>query len=110
MSEENISVGYDEDDAIKFIQNSLPQEMKGKFSDDEINYVIDIVYDFYEEKGFMDSAKAEEDLVEIDEDEIINYVLKHTKKDKVKEFTSDEITFIIQGELGYCETIDMFED
>lgn len=110
MSKGETSIGYDEDDAVKFIQNHLPQEMKGRFTDDEINYVIDIVYDFYDEKGFLDADKSDDELVEIDEEEIINYVLKNTKKDKIKEFTEDELTFIIQGELGYCETIDMFEE
>ena len=109
MDADNAGIGYDEDDAVKFIQQSLPQEMKGKISDDEINYVVDIIYDFYDSKGFMDSSVSEDALVEIDEDEIIDYVLKNTKKDKIKDFTEEEITFIIQGELKYCETLDIFE-
>ena len=28
---------YDEDESVKFIQNYLPQELKGKFSNDDIN-------------------------------------------------------------------------
>jgi hypothetical protein len=100
---------YDEDDAVKFIQNYLPQDMKGKYTDDEINYIIDIVYDFYDEKGFMDENIDEESVVNIDEDEIVAYVLKYTKKDKVNNFTPDEITFIIQGEFAYCDSIGMFE-
>lgn len=109
MSEDNVGIGYDEDDAVKFIQNSLPQEMKGTISDDEINYVVDVIYDFYEEKGFMNASVSEDTLVEIDEDEIISYVLKNAKKDKVRDFTEEEITFIVQGELEYCESLDMFE-
>lgn len=109
MSADNAGIGYDEDDAVKFIQNSLPQELKGKFSDDEVNYLIDVVYDFYEDKGFMDADVSDESLVEIDEDEIISYVLKNTKKDGVRDFSEEEITFIVQGELKYCESIDIFE-
>ncbi|HCO67184.1 MAG TPA: hypothetical protein DIT04_05430 [Dysgonomonas sp.] len=103
-------IGYDEDDAVKFIQNFLPQEMKGKFTDDEINYVIDIIYEFYEDKGFLDENSTSDDvLIDIDEDELIEFVLKNTQKDKLKEFSSEEITFIIQGELAYCESLDIFE-
>lgn len=41
---------YDEDDAVKFIRNFLPGEVASKFSDDDINYVIDLIYEFYESK------------------------------------------------------------
>ena len=109
MSSEKDLIQYDEDDAVKFIQNYLPQEMKEKYTNDEINYIIDIVYDFYDEKGFMSEDTDEESVVNIDEDEIVAYVLKYTKKDKVNNFAEDEIAFIIQGELAYCDSIGIFE-
>lgn len=110
MSTELDPIGYDEDDAVKFIQNFLPQEMKGKFTDDEINYVIDIIYEYYEDKGLLNEDNTSDDvLVEIDEDELIQYVLKNTQKDKLKDFLSEDIIFIIQGELAYCESLDIFE-
>lgn len=110
MSTDIDPIGYDEDDAVKFIQNYIPQEMKGKFSDDEINYVIDIIYEYYEDKGLLDeSSSSDEEVVDIDENELIGFVLKNTQKDKLKEFSAEEITFIIQGELAYCESLDMFE-
>lgn len=109
MSTDLDSIGYDEDEAVKFIQNYLPQEMKGKFSDDEINYIIDIVYEFYEDKGLLDEDTSSDDVIDIDEDELIDFVLKNTKKDKLKQFTNDEITFIVQGELAYCDSLDIFE-
>jgi len=43
---------YDDDEAIKFIRNQIPQELKEKFSDDDLNYLIDLIYEFYEEKAF----------------------------------------------------------
>lgn len=109
MSEEKDLIQYDEEDAVKFIQNYLPQEMKGKYTNDEINYIIDIVYDYYDEKGFMNDETDEESIVDIDEDEIIAYVLKNTKKDKINNFSSEEIAFIIQGELAYCDSLGIFE-
>ena len=45
---------YDEDDSVAFIQNYLPQELKGKFSNDDINYIVDLIYEFYESKGLLD--------------------------------------------------------
>lgn len=109
MSAEIDPIGYDEDDAVKYIQNYLPQELKGKFSNDEINYIIDIIYEFYEDKGLLNENSSDDEVIDIDEDELTTFVLKNTKKDKLKDFSADEITFIIQGELAYCESIDLFE-
>lgn len=108
MSEEKDLIQYDEEDAVKFIQNYLPQDIKGKYTNDEINYIIDIIYDFYDEKGFMDDSN-EDAVVDIDEDEITAYVLKNTKKDKIGNFSSEDISFIIQGELAYCDSIGIFD-
>lgn len=110
MSVQQDNIEYDEDNAVKYIQNYLPQELKGKFSNDEINYIIDIVYEFYESKGLMDETSDDENqIIDIDEDEMIQFVTKNTKKDKIKEFTSEEITFIVQGELAYCESLNIFD-
>lgn len=100
---------YDEDEAVKYIQNYLPQEVKGKFSDNDINYIIDIMYDFYDEKGLLDEDVSGDEVVDLDEDELIAYVLKNIKKDKLINFTEEEVTFIVQGELHYCESLGMFD-
>jgi hypothetical protein len=100
---------YDDDEAVKFIQNYLPQELKEKFSDDDITYIIDLIYEFYESKGVFDSDDDEDELVEIDEDEMIGFVMTNVVKDGVGKFNRDEITWIVQGELEYCDSIDLFE-
>lgn len=99
---------YDEDEAVKFIKNYIPQEIKDKYTNDDINYIIDIVYDFYESKGLMEESDNSA-IVEIDEDEMVAYVQKQTLKDKIKTFSADDITQIVQGELAYCESIGIFE-
>ena len=109
MSKELDALDYDEEDAVKFIQNYLPQEYKEKFSDDDINYIIDVMYDFYDEKGFLNPDTSDEELIELDEDELVEFVFKNTKKDKVGNFSKEEITYIVQGELQYCESIGMFD-
>jgi len=101
---------YDDDEAVKFIQNYLPQELKEKFSADDINYIIDLIYEFYESKDlFNDDDDDEDEFVEIDEDELIQFVITNAQKDKVGHFNVDEITFIVQGELEYCDSTDLFE-
>lgn len=102
---------YDEDDAVKYIRNYLPTELKYKFSDDDINYVIDIVYDYYDSKGLLDDSAEEGTIIDIDEDEILSFITQNIKKDKnqTTKFTKEEINFLLQGELAYCESIGIFE-
>jgi len=97
---------YDEDEAIAFIRNQLPQELKTRFSDDDLNYIIDLIYEYYESKGLLNDDEAE---VEIDLDDLTAFVVKNAMKDKVGVYTDDEIHFIVDGEIAYCETLGIFE-
>lgn len=105
---EKADLVYDDDDSVKFIQNYLPQELKGKFSNDDITYIVDLIYEFYESKGFLDEDSDDEGNVEIDEEELITFVVKNAKKDGIGKFTPEEIAFIVQGEMEYCDSIHMF--
>lgn len=97
---------YDDDEAIKFIRNQIPQELKEKFSDDDLNYLIDLIYEFYEEKGFLNDDDTE---VDIDLDELTAYVVKQSKKDKVGIYTEEEISFVVDAEIAYCDSLGVFE-
>ncbi|WP_329902940.1 hypothetical protein [Porphyromonas pogonae] len=107
--EDNI-LGYDDMASVAFIRNYIPQDLKEKLSDDDIVYIVDLIYDFYESRGYMDMEDDDDEIVEIDEDELVDYVVKNAQKDKVGKFDSDEVRFIIQGELEYCQSVDMFEE
>ena len=100
---------YDEEDSVAFIQNYLPQELKGKFSNDDINYIVDLIYEFYESKGYLSDDTGGDTEIDIDEDELVEFVIKNAKKNEVGSFTPEEITFIVQGELEYCDSINMFD-
>jgi len=97
---------YDDDEAIKFIRNQVPQELKEKFSDDDLNYIVDLIYEFYEDKGFLNDDDAE---VDIDLDELTAYVVKQAKKDKVGTYTEEEIGFVVDAEIAYCDSLGVFE-
>jgi hypothetical protein len=94
---------YDEEECVKFIQNYLPQELKGKFNDDDILYLLDLAEDFYESKGDIDLFDED------DEEELIAYIIKNAKEDGVGSFKAENISFILDGELEYCESINLFE-
>ena len=104
MSEKNDVFEYDEEESVKFIQSSMPNELKGQLTDDDINYLVDLIYEYYEDKGFLNDDA--DDSVEIDEEELISYVIKNAKADNVKVFTPEQVEAVIDGELSYCETLE----
>ena len=108
MSEKDIGSTYDEEDSVKFIQSSMPDEFKGQLSDDDINYLVDLIYEYYEDKGYL-SDDADDD-IEIDEEDIINYVFKNAKADNIKAYTIEQVEAVIENELSYCETLDDDEE
>lgn len=100
---------YDEDDSVAFIQNYLPQELKDKFTDDEINYIVDLIYEFYEKKGYLNEDRDDEDEIEIDEEELTAFVIKEAQKDQIGKYSTEDIILIVQGELAYCDSLDFFD-
>ncbi|WP_298645926.1 hypothetical protein [uncultured Proteiniphilum sp.] len=109
MSQEDKVLEYDEDDSLRFIRENLPTEMQDEFSDDEINYIVDLIYDFYEEKGYLDEDDDDDSEIEIDEDELLEYIYRNARKDKVRDYTDEQIEAIVAGELAYCDTLNLFD-
>ncbi len=112
MSQEDKVLEYDEDDSLRFIRENLPEEMQDEFSDDEINYIVDLIYDFYEEKGYLDENDDDDSEVEINEDELLEYIGRNARKNKEilgRDYTNEQIEAIVAGELAYCDTLNLFD-
>ena len=110
MAEEDL-LGNDDAASVAFIRNYIPQELKELLSDDDIVYFVDLIYDYYESRGYIsdDDDLSDEEPIEVDEDELVDYVVRNAKKDGVGKFDPDQIRFIVQGELEYCESINLFD-
>ena len=101
----------DEDDekTIEFIKNYLPQDLKEKFSDDELYYFLDVIVDYYTTSGCLDATPDKDGYIDIDQDEIVNYIVKEAKKDKMGDYDPEEILFVVQGEMEYGNSIGQVE-
>ncbi len=108
MSAEDIKV-YDEDEALAFIQQFIPQETKGKYSDDDILNLLDIMFDFYEEKGLFDIDLSDDDEADIDIDELVKYVQKVLAKDKDNKVAKEDVMDLVIAELEYEKSLGMYD-
>ncbi len=98
---------YDDEEAVKFISNKLPKELRKRIDEEMINYVLDVMYDFYDEKGLINEDSTEE--ASIDEEEMLNYIMKASVKDGV-ELSADEIILILDGEYEYGKSQGIYSE
>ena len=88
----------DDEKTIAYIKERLPQDLKEKFSDDEFYYFLDTIYDYYDKSGILDSG---DEYVDIDINEIAEFIAKEAKKNKIGDFDPEELYFVVEGELAY---------
>lgn len=98
-----------EDDrlTVEFIQSYLPQEVKEKFTEDDLYYFLDVIGEYYvdlldkaEKKG---GKNNDNDEVDIDIDEATAYLARQARKDKMGEFDPEDLRWVVEGELEYAE-------
>ena len=89
----------------QFIKNYLPQELKEKFSDDELYYFLDLIDEYYSESGILDAQPDEDGYVDIDLEEVVAYIVKEAKKDEMGEYDPEEVLFVVQGEMEYGDSL-----
>ena len=93
----------DDEKTIAFIRERLPQDLKEKYSEDEFYFFLDTIYDYYEKSGILDN---DSEYVDIDINEIANFIAKEAKKCDIGDFDPEELYFIVEGELAYNGIID----
>lgn len=97
---------YDEDDAIKFIRATLPEDVNAKYDDDEILFIIDTIWDWYEKNGYLDIDTNVTDEEEMDLGALTAYVKKEVARDGEILMDPVDIEMIVKGEVQYEESIE----
>jgi hypothetical protein len=101
----------DEDDAktVAFIQNYLPQDLKDKFTEDDLYYILDLIVEYYTTSGCLDAEPDAEGYIDIDQDEIVAYIVKEAKRDGMGPYDPEDVLFVVQGEMEYGNSIGQVE-
>lgn len=107
MGQEDDFLLEDEDDekTIEFIKAYLPQELKDKFTDDDLYYMLDVIVDYYTTSGCLDAEPDKEGYISIDQDEIVDYIVKESKNDGMGPYAPEDVLFVVQGEMEYGNSI-----
>lgn len=84
----------------EYIRETLPIDIKERFSDTDLLYIIDTIVDYYYTSGVLDTDEEE---VDIDMYAVANYVCDHAKKDHIGTFYPDDMLFVVQADLDFQE-------
>jgi hypothetical protein len=95
---------------VEFIKNYLPQELKEKFSEDDIYYIIDVISEYYVENGIFDNDEEDEEEIEIDLQPVVDYIVEKAKKENIGEFDPDEVLLVVQADLDFYEDPEESEE
>ena len=97
-----------EDDAktVAFIQSYLPQDLKDTFTEDDLYYILDVIAEYYTSSECLDAEPDEEGYIDIDLDEVVDYIVKEAKKDGMGPYKAEDVFFVVQGEMEYGDSLE----
>jgi hypothetical protein len=85
---------------IAFIREQLPSDLKEKYSDDLLVWMLDAIADYFFESGILES---DDDEVDVDIDEVAAYLCKQAKNEGQPKLEADEVRFVVEADLDYQE-------
>lgn len=96
---------YDELTAIKAMRAALPADASGKYDDDELLNIVDMIWDYYEQNGMLDIDVDEDDESDTLLQDLVDYATRMLKKDKGATIDLSHLPAMIQAELDYEESL-----
>ena len=97
---------YDDKEAARVIMQGVTEELRKKLRFEDIIKILDYKYEYLEMEGYMtDSIPTQEELKELDQDALDEFVLANAKLRKIH-LTSDELLEIWVAEGDYFEGDD----
>lgn len=106
INDEYINEDIDDEKTVEYIKNALPVELKEKYSDDTLYYILDVINDYFTTSGVLDQEADEDGFVDIDNDALVAYIIKEAKRDEIGNFPAEEILLIVEAEADYVDSLE----
>jgi hypothetical protein len=85
---------------IAFIREQLPADLKEKYSDDQLLFMIDAVGTYFYTSGVLESNSDE---VDIDMEAVSNFVCNEAKEEGEGPFDPEDVFFVVEADLDFQE-------
>ena len=66
----------DDQKTVEYIKNTLPQDLKEKYTDDILYYILDVINDYFTTSGVLDQEPDADGCIDIDNDALVAYIIK----------------------------------
>jgi len=97
---------FDELKAVAFINERLREAGRNPYPEDEVLNVVDMIWDFYEENGLLDVDASDDDDTDDDiEPDMIDYVTRMLRKDKVATIDPADVPLMVRAEVDYEDSV-----
>lgn len=106
LEEELLLDAQEDAQAVEFIKNYLPQELKERFNDEALYYFLDVIVEYFAESGILDAPADKDGYIEIDEEAVAAHLAKQAKKEGIGTYTPEELLFVVQGYSEFEESME----
>ena len=106
MEEDFLLDAEDDAKAVEYIKSYLPQDLKEKFSDDDLYYIMDVIAEYYTSSECLEAEPDEEGYIDVDLDAVVDYVVKAAAKEGMGPYQAEDVFFVVQGEMEYGESLE----
>lgn len=110
MADEFILEDLDDDKTVEFIRNYISVDLKECLSDDDIEFFLDTICDYYCDNGVFDQEPDADGCVDVDVEAVADYLVKEAAKHQIGEFDLDDMIQIVNGELEYGDQLGADEE
>lgn len=104
FEEELLQDAEDDRQTVEFIKNYLPQELKATFTDDQLYYLLDVIVEYYAESGILEAEPDKDGYIDIDVEAIAEHAARQARKDKMGDFSAEDLRWVVEGEMEYAES------
>ena len=85
---------------IAFIRAQLPSELKERYTDDQLLWMLDTLVGYYVESGVLDTDDEE---VEIDLEQAADYLCRQAETEGMPRLDPQEVFFVVEADLDFQE-------
>lgn len=88
---------------VEYIVETLPSDLKEKFNEADLRYMMDTIVDYYFTSGVLEADADDEGYVDIDLQKVAEYVCKKASEEGYGPFDPEEVFFVVQADMDFQE-------
>ena len=85
---------------IRFIREQLPSDLKERYTDAQLAWMLDAIADYFFESGILETDADE---VDIDMDLVADHLCHQAQADGQPALSADEVRFVVEADLDFQE-------